>query len=54
MALHSKNYLMVKRNYEAGLFSKEQVYALVGVPRTGITAAEYEQITGEPYVPEND
>jgi len=54
MALHSKNYLMVKRNYDAGLFSKEQVYALVGVTKTGITAAEYEQITGEPYVPEND
>ena len=53
MALHSRNYLMDKRNYDSGLFTKEQVYALVGVPKTGITAAEYEQITGEPYVPAN-
>lgn len=53
MAMHSKNYLMVKRNYDKGLWTKEQVYALVGVPKTGITEAEYEQITGEPYVPEN-
>ena len=51
MALHSKNYLMVKRNYDNGngLWTKEQVHALVGVPRTGITAAEYEQIVGEEY-----
>ena len=53
MAMHSKNYLMVKRNYDKGFWTKEQVYALVGVPKTGITEAEYEQITGEPYVPVN-
>lgn len=50
MAMHSKNYLKTKRNYDLGLWTKEQVHALVGVPRTGITAAEYEQITGEEYV----
>lgn len=49
MALHSKNYLMVKRNYDKGLWSIEMVRSLVGVPKTGITAAEYEQITGDPF-----
>lgn len=53
MAMHSKSYLMVKRNFDNGLWTKEQVYAVVGVPKTGITAVEYEQITGEPYIPAN-
>ena len=50
----SKNYNMVRSYYhrwlrgEPGGWDKAKVRSLVGLP-TGITAAEYEQITGEPY-----
>lgn len=54
MALHSKNYLMVKRNYDKGLWSIEMVRSLVGVPKTGITVAEFKQITGQDYEPEGE
>ncbi len=48
--MHSKNYDKFKRYYEEGLWSKEKLYNVVG-KRTGITAEEYEEITGEPYEP---
>lgn len=44
---HSKNFEKVKNYYDNGLWSKERVRAAVG---KWITAAEYEEITGEPYV----
>jgi uncharacterized XkdX family phage protein len=37
----------VKMYYDKGLWSKERVYNVVGKV---ITAEEYEQITGEPYI----
>jgi uncharacterized XkdX family phage protein len=37
----------VKMYYDKGLWSKERVYNIVGKV---ITAEEYEQITGEPYI----
>ena len=43
---HSKNFEKVKGYYEAGLWSKERVYAAVG---KWITEEEYQEITGEPY-----
>lgn len=49
MALHSKNYNMVKRNYDRGLWDIERVRSLVNVPKTGITPEEFKQITGEEY-----
>lgn len=49
--IHSKNYFMVKRNYDLKLWGIERVRALVGVPATGITAAEFRQITGQEYEP---
>ncbi len=53
MALHSKNYLMVKRNYDRHLWSFDQVRSLVGIPRTGITETEFFEITGQEYNPES-
>ena len=48
---HSKNYEKVKKYYDTGVWSKAKVYNMVTNPKSGpwITAAEYEQITGEPY-----
>lgn len=43
---HSKNFEKVKNYYERGLWSKARVHAVVG---KWITAAEYKEITGEPY-----
>ena len=37
----------VKMYYDKGLWSKERVYNVVGKL---ITAEEYEEITGEPYI----
>jgi len=37
----------VKFYYDKGLWSKERVYNVVGKV---ITAEEYEEITGEPYI----
>lgn len=48
--MHSKNYYKIRTYYRTGAWTKEMVYNVVGKP-TGITAAEYEQITGEKYVP---
>lgn len=43
---HSAKYDLVKRYYDAGRWSAAAVRA--AVPKW-ITAAEYQQITGEPY-----
>ena len=40
-------YDKVKMYYDKGLWSKERVYNVVGKV---ITAEEYEEITGEPYI----
>lgn len=45
---HSKNFEKYKSYYEKGLWSKERLHNVVG-KKAGITAAEYEEITGEPY-----
>lgn len=42
----SKNFNLVKRNYDNGLWSKNKVYNAVG---RWITAEEYELIIGEEY-----
>jgi len=44
---HSKNFEKVKNYYDNGLWSEERVHNAVG---KWITASEYEEITGEPYV----
>lgn len=48
MAVHSRDYLKIKRHYETGLWSRDRVYNTVNVIG-GITPAEYEKITGEAY-----
>ena len=45
---HSKNFEKIKAYYDEELWDKSRVYAVVG-KKTGITAEEYEEITGEPY-----
>ena len=47
MAMHSKLYLTAKRNYRAGLWSKERLRALVEAGQ--LTENEFEEITGEGY-----
>lgn len=47
MAVHSKIYLIAKKNYRAGLWSEERLRVLVAAGQ--LTAAEYEEITGEVY-----
>ena len=47
---HSKNFEKVKNYYDNKLWNKKRVYNAVG---KWITDAEYEEITGEPYVPDN-
>jgi len=42
----SKNFEKVKNYYEAGLWNKTRVHAVVG---KWITAEEYKEITGEDY-----
>ena len=44
---HSKNFEKIKKWYDSGLWSKEQVKK--AVVKGQITAAEYQEITGEPY-----
>jgi len=44
---HSPKYETVKNFYEEGLWSKKAVKN--AVKKGWITAAEYEEITGEPY-----
>ena len=46
--MHSKNFDKIKRFYDAGLWSKEKVRAVVG-KALGITEVEYREITGEIY-----
>lgn len=41
------NYEMIKRNYDRGLWNK--VMVKVAVRKGVISAAEYEEITGETY-----
>lgn len=43
---HSKNYEKVKGYYDRKMWSRQRVYAAVGL---WITAEEYEDITGEKY-----
>ena len=51
--MHSKKFEMVKKNYDEGWWDKDKVHSLVTNPANTpcITAAEYEEITGEPYEP---
>lgn len=49
----SKNFKKIKKYYDDELWSKQKVYNVVG-KKTGITAEEYELITGEHYIPENE
>ena len=44
---HSPKYAKVKKYYDDGKWSKKMVYN--AVEKGWITAAEYEEITGEPY-----
>ena len=46
----SRNYYTIRNYYKTGRWDKDRLRAVVGKP-TGITPAEYELITGEPYVP---
>ena len=46
---HSRNFERIKGFYIRHLWTKAKVYACVPCQ---ITEAEYEEITGEPYVPE--
>jgi len=48
---HSKNFEKVKRFYSMGIWGKIRVANAVTHPasKPWITAAEYEEITGEPY-----
>jgi hypothetical protein len=48
---HSKNFEKVKNYYLNKLWNKKRVYNAVG---KWITAEEYEEITGEPYVTATD
>ena len=45
---HSKNFDKIKKWYDEGLWSKQQVYNAVG--KGQITPSEYTEITGEPYI----
>jgi hypothetical protein len=50
---HSPKFEYFKTQYEKNYITKETLkkYVLIGLkkPAKGITAAEYEEITGEPY-----
>lgn len=46
--MRSKNYIKFRGYYRSGAWTKEQLHNVVGRP-TGITQAEYEEITGEAY-----
>jgi len=47
-AEHSKNFEKIKSYYDTGLWNKDRVHTVVG-KKKGITAEEYEEITGESY-----
>ena len=44
---HSNGYFLAKKNYDDGMWSKAMLKMLVA--RDRLTAAEYEEITGEVY-----
>lgn len=44
---HSNGYFLAKKNYTGGMWSKAMLQMLVA--RDRLTAAEYEEITGEKY-----
>lgn len=48
---HSKNFEKVKNYYNTGVWDKDKVRNMVTNPKSSpwITAAEYEEITGEKY-----
>lgn len=48
--MHSKKFYQIKEWYDNGYWSKKRVYDAVG---RLITAAEYEEIVHEPYIPIN-
>lgn len=48
---HSKKFETVKRYYHAGVWTQKMVWNAVG---RWITAEEYQEITGEPYVVEEE
>lgn len=50
--MRSKNYYKIKIGYKKHTWDKQMVYDVVGL-EDGITAAEYELIVGEPYIPKN-
>lgn len=45
---HSKNFYKILNYYQNNLWTKEQVYNVVG-KKNGITEEEYYLITNEPY-----
>ena len=45
--MHSPKFNKVKKYYDAGLWNARMVHD--SVTKEWITAAEYEEITGEPY-----
>ena len=45
--MHSKLFEQIKKYYDLGLYTKEQVAMFV--EKGKITPEEYEEITGEPY-----
>lgn len=54
--MHSPMFEELKRKYELNYISKATLKGRVKLyatkPEKGITAAEYEEITGEPYRPD--
>lgn len=53
---HSKHFAKVKKYYNAGVWNEARVYNAVTHPTSNpwITPEEYEEITGQPYVVENE
>lgn len=53
---HSPKFEMVKNYYNRGLWNKQMVKNAVVNPKDNpwITAEEYEEITGEPYVADEE
>lgn len=45
---HSKNFYKFKKYYDEGLWTIDMLRNTVG-KKLGITAAEFEEITGQPY-----
>jgi len=50
--MRSKNYEKIKKYYDSGLWNIDRVRSVVG-KSLGITAEEFEMITGQPYTPPN-